>query len=188
MRPRSLVVVDLRAFAPEHMQIESREAVTVEAQRGRAGWHRIIEIGAGPVDHRHHVVADRANALRRDRAHALDPDLGLARGARAATLDVIRYRNALDHGPFQRHAAGWRVLDQRLALGDRGARPDVARRVLMQRADDLRRAGLPDVIERHRVVRPIPAPSLPHRRILACFWGIGLVRPPYSLNIRALAS
>ena len=158
----ALVVFGLRALALEHMQVERREAVIVEAQRGRAGRHRIIEIGAGPVDHRHHVVADGADAFGGDRPHALDPDFGLTRSAGAAALDVVRHRNALDHGPFERRTAGRRVLDERLALRDGLLRPDLARRVLMQRRDDLGRAGLAHMIERHRIVRPIPAPRLSH--------------------------
>ena len=88
-RLRRRVIVGGRAVAPEHEQVERREAIMVEAQRGRAGRQRKIEVGAGPVDHRHHVVTDDADAFGRDRPHAFDPRLDRAR-ASALAQNVVR--------------------------------------------------------------------------------------------------
>src|SRR5205085_9105480 len=110
--------------------------------------------------------------LGRDRAHALDPNLRLLRGARSATLDIVGHGNTLDHSPLQRSATGRCVLNQAFPLRDGGPRPDLARSVLMQRADDLGRAGLTDMIQGYRIVRAVPAPSLPHQPSPSDTYGI----------------
>jgi hypothetical protein len=59
----------------------------------------------------------------------------------------------------------------------------------MQGRDNLASAGLPDVVKRDRIVRPVPAPRLPHRfRPDFLILDNLLVRPPYSLNRRRTKS
>src|SRR6266404_9567679 len=79
-------------------------------------------------------------------------------------LYIVGYRDRFDHRPDQRRAAGRAVLDDLLARLDGRTGPDLANRYLMQGRDDIGRTGLPDIVERHRIVRPVPAPSLQHHR------------------------
>jgi len=159
----AVAVIGRRARPREDVQIESGKAMLVEPQRRRSIRQCPIEIGAGPVDDRHEVVADDMDASGGDGLKAGDPRLDRPAGATAEPLDVVGDRDAFDDAPGQRAAAGGRGVDQRFACGDIGAGPGFAGRDVMQRMDHIAGAGLPDVVEADRIVGSKPPPRLPHR-------------------------
>ena len=80
------------------------------------------------------------------------------RGVRPAELDRVRHRDALDHRPDQPRRLDLAPPPQHLVV-----RPDRAVLPVMQGGDDAGGTGLPDLVERDRIVRPEPAPCLLHR-------------------------
>ena len=162
LRPRQDIgrVIRLRARALQHEAVEGREFVQVEAQGRRAAGQRIGQFGAGPVDHRHEIVADRRDAALREVAHGLAVIVEQGLEVAFADLDAFMDRQALDDAPAQaeRSVGG----DERFALLDLLHAPDHAIRDLMQGRHDARRAGLADMGELDDIVRTEPAPSLFH--------------------------
>ena len=55
-------VLVLRAGAFEHEAVEGRELVRVEPQSAAPARQRRLEVGAGPVEDRHEIVADGGHA------------------------------------------------------------------------------------------------------------------------------
>ena len=113
---------------------------------------RALEVGAGPVDDGHEVVAeetDAASAEVGDRGLVLVDEGGPL--WLAALLDRLVHGDALRHGPRQPAA-----FDERFACLDRIDRPHVANRDVVQRGDDAGGAGLLDVLQRDGVVRAVP--------------------------------
>src|SRR6478609_580941 len=63
-------------------------------------------------------------------------------------------------------------------------RPCLARRDVMEGGYDIRRARLPDDIQRHRIIWPEPPPSLPHSQDLSVITNSKTVRPAKSRLLR----
>lgn len=130
----------------------------IETQGVARRWKPIGKVGAGPVDHRHEIIADRRNASLGERTDRVLVPADIAKPIRRADLDRIVDGNALHDRPGQPFG-----LDDPLALQDVRQRPGAAVVDIMQGGHDARGSGLLDMIERHRVVRAIPAPTLFHR-------------------------
>ena len=160
--PRGLRIFRRCFGALQDVQIERREAFLVEAHRPGAVRQFPFEIGAAPIDHGHEIVTDDLDAGGGDRLEARDPGLDRARCLGPEPLDVIGDRNRFHHRPGQLRTSKLAVLDDVLALLDARSRPGLADRNLMQRGDHVRCAGLADIVERNRIVRPVPPPSLQH--------------------------
>jgi hypothetical protein len=66
-----LGVVGLGLLPAQHVQLKGGHLRGREAQAGAAARDGGGKVGAGPVDQRHEVVADRVDAIRRKVRHAL---------------------------------------------------------------------------------------------------------------------
>ena len=155
----------------------AREDVDVEGGevgRGRSACRcrhaadAVGEIGAGPVEHRHEVVAD-------------DLDAGVGEVARGS---AGRNRNVRATSPFcflmssetgrlsttsQARPEGVPSLrrgDLALAIRDLLGGPDGAVRDVVERRDHALDPGLEHVVDRDAILRAEPAPCLPHRASL----------------------
>ena len=115
-------MIGLRAGALQHEAVEGGEFMRVEAQGRAAAGQRVGEFGAGPVDHRHEVVADRRDAALRQIAQGLAVIVEQGLEVAFADLDAFMDRQALDDAPAQaeRGIGG----DERLALLDLLDAPD----------------------------------------------------------------
>mmetsp|Transcript_46660 Transcript_46660/g.151468 ORF Transcript_46660/g.151468 Transcript_46660/m.151468 type:complete len:325 (-) Transcript_46660:23-997(-) len=157
-RAHRRVIACLGAGTLQQVQLEGRKVEEVEGERAAPVRPPALEVGAGPVDDGHEVVAEEADA-----APAEVGDRGLVlvdEGGPlwlAALLDRLVHGDALRHGPRQPAA-----FDERFACLDRIDRPHVANRDVVQRGDDAGGAGLLDVLQRDGVVRAVPAPRLLH--------------------------
>ena len=154
-------VIVLGAGTLEHEAVEGRELVRVEAQRAAAARQRRAEIGAGPVEDRHEVVADGGDAAGGEIAQRLAVIVEERLEVALAELDRLGHRQALHHAPAQ--AERCVALDQRLSPLDLLLGPDHAVGDLVQRRDDAGRPGLPRIGEPDHVVRAEPTPSLFHK-------------------------
>jgi hypothetical protein len=146
-----------RMLASQDEKVEGRELIGVEAQRERAVRHLVEEVGAGPVDHRHEIVADGVDAVRGQRADRLAVGVEMLLPVAGAGLDLLGDRDALDHRPA--HAAGFHF---RIALGDVVNVPGGPVRDVMQSRHDAGRARLPYMLQGNLVLRAEPAPGLFH--------------------------
>ena len=102
-------VVGLGVRARKDMHVEHHEIHHVKTQGLPLPVDLEAQIGAGPVQQRHEVVADRLDARARQIAHRLDPCRDLCRGTGTLQLDRIRHPDRLAYIPAQ---AG--LLDPRL--------------------------------------------------------------------------
>ena len=154
-------VVARRSRARGHADRRPRSGRDRSAARSRRSAAE-VEIGAGPVDHRHDVVADDADAS--------------AATARMLSIQAsIAPRRPASRARCRPAAECSRPRSRRAACGRARARSALCARatalrghaspggILMQRGDDLARAGLAHMVERDGIVRPVPAPRLPHR-------------------------
>ena len=151
-------VVRLGARAAQHEEVVGGEVRPVEAERVAAGGEPPIQLGARPVGDGHEVVAE---GLHPRGGHGADGALvvldALTEGA-GAGLDLLRNGDALHHRPAE--ASG---LDLPLALRHLLFRPGLPLVEVVQRGHHAGRAGLPHVLQGHRVVGAEPAPGLFHR-------------------------
>ncbi|CAM2145260.1 hypothetical protein PT2222_170048 [Paraburkholderia tropica] len=123
-----------------------------ERETGRTVFERLRQFGAGPVEHRHEVVADHLHAGRSQMADGLLIVGDQAVAAGFAELDVLVHGHRLDH--LETQARGF---DRRLERGDLVRRPDLADRLVVNGRHDLRHArNLADVLERDRIGLAIP--------------------------------
>jgi hypothetical protein len=154
------VVIRFRARPLQHEEVEGREERLVEAQSGAAVRQRVTKVRAGPVQHGHEIVADRAKPAGREVAQRLAVIVEEGVEIPLPDLDRLVHRQALDHAPAQ---AQIRVrLDRRLAGADLLHAPHHAVGDLVQGRDDARGTGLPDVLEPDRIVGSEPTPGLLH--------------------------
>src|SRR6266446_9120249 len=134
-------------------EIDLRERVVIERERGRAVVEPAREVCAHPIEYRHEVVAEHRHARAPHVADALAVvvDEAVARGA--ADLDVLVDGNALDDR--QRHAVLLDIFAQRR---DAIQRPRLSHRNVEERTNDAAHSWyLSDVRERNRVARSEPA-------------------------------
>ena len=96
--------------ALQDIDVEVGELGVVEVKvRGAVGIV-VEQVGAGPVEYGHEVVADAVDALGREVAQALLVDLNLVVAVRTAVLDGLYYWQALDDAPA--HAVTLDILAQ----------------------------------------------------------------------------
>ena len=153
-------VIGLGAGALQHEAVEGGELVRVEAQRPAAARLHRVQLGAGPVEDRHEVVADDGHAAGGEVAQRLTVIVEERLQIALAELDRLGHRQALHHTPAQPKRGV--ALDQRLAPLDLVRRPDHAIRDLVQRRDDAGGPGLPRIGELDHIVGAEPAPGLFH--------------------------
>ncbi|MNG00994.1 hypothetical protein D3C84_839530 [compost metagenome] len=94
-------VFGLRSGALEDEQIEGGECGLIETQCPATIRQFIGQVGTGPVQHRHKVVADDIDAAARQVAHALLVVGDVLVAPSTAALDVFVHRNAFHHRPAQ---------------------------------------------------------------------------------------
>ena len=157
-------IVTLGPVAPQDEEVISHVVDRVEAQRRPAAWKRPVEIRARPVGDGHEIIAEGLHAGARRVADRLLVVVDLDAECAAARLDLLADANALDHRPDE--ALGF---DLGPALQDLVLAPDFAPVHVMERADDAGGAGLTDIFEADRIVRPEPAPSLQHASLPIAF-------------------
>jgi hypothetical protein len=157
-------MVCLGARPLQHVAIERRIFVRVEAQRPRAAWEGMRKFGTGPVQHRHEIVADDLHAALGEIPQRSPVGIEQRRDVAVTELDGLRHGQALDHAPAQ--AERGVACDEALALLDLVDGPFDAVGNLMQSGNDTARAGLANVRKLDHVVRAEPAPSLFHQSFL----------------------
>ncbi len=152
-----------RAGSRQQEQVEGGEIDQVEAHGGAAVRQPPGEVGAGPVEHRHEVVADHADVMGGEVAEALAVVVDVRAPIAALFLDVLRYRQAFDHIPLE---PGRPVAARRRNLahpfGDGALAPDLAGGHVMQGRDDPLGVGLQNLIDGNRVGGPEPSPCQFH--------------------------
>ena len=133
-------VIPVGVGPAQHEQVVGGEFHRIEAQRKPAATRLPAKVGAGPVHHRHEIVTDDLQPVRREVAHRLDPAVDMLCGPVIAKLDGGMHRNALHHRPCQPFS-----LDKTLAGRDVIGLPDLARGGRVKRGDNPVGAGLPNV-------------------------------------------
>lgn len=151
------VVVFGGARPLQQMEVEGNEVDPVEAHRLGAVTGSPAQVGARPIEHRHEIVADGADAGRCQAAQRFLPVGNVLAPRAGLRLDAFRHRDAFDDLPLE--AA---VADLLLPLLDLLDRPDVTGRDMMQRTDDTVRAGLRRVPNAYPIHRSEPAPRMSH--------------------------
>ena len=136
-------VIGLGAGALQHEAVEGRELVGVEAQRPAAARLHRVQLGPGPVEDRHEIVADDGHAAGGEIAQRLAIILEQRLEVALAKLDRLGHRQAFHHAPAQSKRLV--ALDQSLAPLDLVSRPNHAIGDLVQRRDDSGRPGLPRI-------------------------------------------
>ena len=158
-----------RALSAEDVDVERGEVGIVEAHAGSAVRDPPGEVGARPVEHRHEVVADDLDSRVRQVAQAHPVVLDVLAPGTLLLLHVLRYRQAFDHLPADpRRRAVLPPRDLALAPGDLFGGPDIAGRHVVEGRDHPLDACLQHVVDRHEILRPEPAPGLPHGGLLRC--------------------
>ncbi len=152
-------IVALGAVAPEDEEVVSRVLDCVETERRPAARKRPVELGARPVGDGHEIVAEDLHAGARGVADRLLVIVDFGAEVAAARLDLLADVDALDHRPDEARALDLGPPFQKLVFA-----PDLAPVPVMQRADDSGRAGLGDILEADRIVRPEPPPGLQHAK------------------------
>jgi hypothetical protein len=145
------------------MDVEGGEIGKVEPHRGAAIFERPGKFGAGPVEHRHEIVADRRDAGPGQvfQAALVVDEIGapIAR----LRLDRLRNRQALHHVPGEPgHAAVGVKRHVALARLDLLGVPDRPGRNVVQRRHHARRSRLARIRQRNLVLWTKPAPRLTH--------------------------
>ena len=136
-------------------EVERHVGRALEAQCPRAVRHRVGEVGAGPVQHRHEVVRHDADAACPEVSDALFIILDVRLEIAFARLDMLVHGHALHDAPpqpggFYRRFSSLDFLDgPHLAVGD-----------VVQGGHDTGRSRLADVLQADGVVGPVPAPCL----------------------------
>ena len=152
------------ARALEDVDVECGEVDQVKAHAARAARTLPGQIGAGPVEHRHEVVADGLETGLGKVPHRGLPTLDMSLPLALLLLDVFRDGQRFDHVPDQRRRAAILARgDLALALRDVLWGPDRAGGNVVQGRDDALDASLHHVVNAHTVLRTEPTPGLTHR-------------------------
>ena len=145
------------AVSIEHVHVVSHEVRHFEAQRAGLVRQFIVEVGAGPINDGHEVVAHPVDAQLPEIPERLAIVFDQAFVVAGAQLDVIVHGHAFDHRPDQAM-----VSDELPARIDIGHRPDFSSGYVVERGDDAASARLANLRQGHRIVRPEPTPSFLH--------------------------
>ena len=116
-----------------------------------------VEVGAGPVNDRHEVVADAADTLSTEIAERLAVVFDQFLVAASAQLDVLVHGDALNHNPRQAM-----LSEQRLAGANVFRRPDLSGGNMIQRRNNAGSASLDNLLQGNRVIWAEPAPGFLH--------------------------
>ena len=143
-----------------HSLVIALDLILLIEQCSGAVAHGVEQIGTGPVEHRHEVVADDLDTELGQIADALLVVLDVLVAGGQADLDVIVDVDRLDHVHVE--AVSVDLIGYLLNLVDL---PDLAGHLVVQRPDDAGHAGdLLDVAQADRIVAlAIPAPTHFHR-------------------------
>jgi hypothetical protein len=143
-----------------HSLVIALDLILLIEQCSGAVAHGVEQIGTGPVEHRHEVVADDLDTELGQIADALLVVLDVLVAGGQADLDVIVDVDRLDHVHVK--AVGVDLIGYLLDLVDF---PDLAGHLVVQRPDDAGHAGdLLDVAQADGIVAlAIPAPTHFHR-------------------------
>ena len=117
-----------------------------------------MQVGAGPVQHRHEVIGHAENPAGGQVAQRLLVILDVAQVLARSGFDMLVHRNAFHHTPDEA-----RFGNQRLAGPDLFHGPHFAVGDMVQGVDNVGHAGLADKVEGYRVLRAVPAPAFAHR-------------------------
>ena len=146
-----------RAGPLEKKQIVSGEIDGVETEGIASGGETPLQVGSRPVDDRHEVVADDFDARFGDGGERIFPGTDEVRVGARPKFDGIVDGNALHDRPVEASRAN--LIS---SLADFVEGPGLAAIEMVQGRDDSGGSGLLDVLERNRIGRPKPSPSLLH--------------------------
>ena len=141
----------------EYEEVESHKGRLFEAQGPGAVRHSVLQVGPGPVDHRHEVVGDAMDTALGKVAYGLLVVFYVAQILPFRRLDMLVHRHALHPRPAK--AVGSNLL---LPLPYFLNWPYFPIGDMVQRGDYVRYARLPDIIQAHRIGRTVPAPAFSH--------------------------
>ncbi|MNS41113.1 hypothetical protein D3C72_734580 [compost metagenome] len=150
-------IIGLCVGALQDVNIEGGEIGKIEAHRLRAVFGFPAQVGAGPVQHGHEIVADGADAGGGKAAQRLLPVGYMGFPIAGLGLDILGNRHAFHHVPIK--TAG---LDGLMPLCDFVDRPDVTGGDVMQRTDNAFRPRLSRILNRDLVDRAEPPPCMSH--------------------------
>ena len=162
-------VVLLGALSAQHEQIISGELRNIEAQRRGAVGQAKIETRARPIEHRHKIVTNDANVKLGKIAQGLAVIRYSLLAVACSELNVAVNGYRFNDRPLQA-----RRFNLRMALADFFKRPDIACRHMVQRRNDAAGACLGNLLQRNRIARSEPAPTLFHNFDLRFFSASGL--------------
>ncbi len=160
---QGVVKIFCGAGAGENMQVEGGEIGQIEPHAGGAVGPPPRQIGTGPVEHRHEVVADYPDPCRGQVSQAGRVGVDMRAPVAPLLLYVLGNRQAFHHVPGQ---PGWGAIahcgDLALALSDFLGGPDRAGRHVMQGRNDAFDPRLQNIVDGHQILGPEPPPSLLH--------------------------
>lgn len=139
------------------MQIEGGESDLIETQRLGAVRQLIRQIGARPVKDRHKVVAHGIDTAGRQITQRLLIVGNVACSIAALGFNILMHRDTFHHRPDQPL-----LRQQRLTRLDLVDRPHLPVGNMVQRRHHAAGACLTHIIQRNRVIRPVPTPRLFH--------------------------
>ena len=145
------------AFALQDVDVEIGKLGIVEVEVGRTVGVRVQQVGTGPVEHRHEIVADAVDALCREVAQRLLIDLDLLVAVGAAVFDGLHDGEALYDAPA--HAVALDVLTQ---VADLLAGPDLSEGHVVKCGDDALNSDLSQLGKGDLVFLAKPSPCSFH--------------------------
>ena len=154
-------VISFGAHTLQNEYVVRGEITHVEAQGISGAGQLPAQVGAGPVDDRHEVVANDLYASLYDGRQRVFPGVRELPKRTALQLNGIVNGNTFDHRPSQS-----RRLDLRLALEHFVERPGFPAVEMMQCRNNSGCSRLPDMVERNWVLRAKPPPGFFHAAIL----------------------
>ena len=159
----------LRAFTPKDEEVVGGKIYRIKTQSVSGRWQTPFQVRPRPIHYRHEVVADDLHTGLRDRGQCVLPRIDEMCMRSGSKFDRIVDRNTFNHGPDEACSENLISSFEHLVQ-----RPRLSSVEMMKRRDDSASPGLLDVIERNRIARPKPSPSLLHDSRLAPVESIGI--------------
>src|SRR5208282_4159187 len=150
-------IVALSTFSPEDEDVVRREIHCIKTQGVACSGQTPFQVRPSPVHHRHEVIAYDFDARLRDRGQSVFPRTYETLVGSGSKLDRIVDGNTFRHRPGEARRKNLISTLEHLVQ-----RPCFSAIKMVQRGDDPRSSRLLDVIERNRIPRPKPPPSLLH--------------------------
>ena len=150
---RSIVFFRIRTF--QDKKVESYKSCFLKAERFRTVGHCISKVSTCPVQYRHEVVGNYHYATLRQVTDAFLVVFDIFHEVTSLRLDMFVYRYTFYHRPCQTY-----FFNHLLTLHDFFHCPYFTIRNVMKCVYYAGSTCLLNIPQAHRIVRPIPAPSL----------------------------